>query len=115
MILDRTGTARAVEGRFGTGKTFDRATFLHLCEVYLRNHKPLYDQVMTTPSHVVARALVKYVVETDAIEQDGNERMSASVRGIISGMGGHIYYRPVLDSVQRLVVRERNRRLDETV
>lgn len=108
MVLDRVGTSRAIEAKFGTMEDFNSEYFLHLVDVYLSNDKPLYHAVRSEMLAVdVAKAAIVKVVECDAIEQDEATHIRAAKRGIVQGVGGHSYYVKLLRSVVRMVEAER--------
>lgn len=113
MMLGRVGTSRLVAEKFGKGKSFDKSYFLHLCEIYMRNEKRIFDMVATHRPLNTARAVIKFVVEKDVIDFSKYQGMDASISGIISGVGGHIYYQPLLNAVTQMVQDERDRREKE--
>lgn len=113
MMLGRVGTSRLVTAKFGKGRFFDKSYFLHLCEIYMRNEKRLFDMVATHRPLDTARAVIKFVVEKEVIAFSEYQGMDASISGVISGVGGHIYYRPLLNAVTQMAQDERDRRIKE--
>lgn len=99
MIINRMETMRAISKKFGTGERFDEDFFVSLVIKYLMNDEDLKSKVHAVPLRQAAQIAICYTVEKECIKP--------SLVGIIQGVGGHKYFKPLLDKVIDIVNKQR--------
>ena len=111
MLYDRTFTQRVVMEKFGTADKFDRAYFLHLVELHIRNDKDLYDRVHSAePLPQLCRDVCRRVVWQNCVDFDDYPDCTGVVyAGIVAGVGGHSYMAHLTRQVMSVLEKERNR------
>lgn len=109
MIIDTTITRRLVSDRWGSGVKFRKREFVDGCADTLATSERIRAMLHTHPTNIIARELVREYAEGRILEQGRVVPLRLSVNGIISGVGGHKYYRPMLELVQQMVTDERSR------
>lgn len=111
MLYDRTFTQRVVMEKFGTADKFDRAYFIHLVELHVRNDKDLYDRVHSDEQLApLCRDVCRRVVWQNCVDFDEYPNCTGVVyAGIVAGVGGHSYMARLTRRVISVLEKERNR------